>query len=136
MFFLGRAISVARMGIRSALRKCGSCFPSLGLTEPASDGRIRSSVLLYRIAGHYIASDRFMSDEGQVGRPAEDCVYYALTDTAHHYLYSLPTRRYGQVLDLGSGSGVAACFWRRMPQQVYATDIAPRCVLFTEFNRS
>ena len=134
MFFLGRAISttdwesVANQEIRIL-------FSDLGLTEPASEGRIRSSVLLYRVRGVYVASDRFTSDEGEVGRPAEDCVYYALTDTAHHYTHSLPTSRYGQVLDIGCGSGVAALLLALNAQQVYATDISSRCILFTEFNR-
>jgi methylase of polypeptide subunit release factors len=133
MLFLGRAISmqdwesVAPEDIRRV-------FSDLGLTEPASEGRIRCSVLLYRTRGFCIASDRFTSDEGQVGRPEEDCVYYALTDTAHHYLYSLPDRRIGQVLDIGTGSGIAALILSPNAQQVYATDISPRCVLFTEFN--
>ena len=39
------------------------------------------------------------------------------------------------MLDLGSGSGVAALILAPNAQQVYATDIAPRCILFTEFNR-
>ena len=134
MFFLGRAISVAEWE-SIAPSEMRTVFSELGLTEPASEGRVRSSVLLYRIRGAYIASDRFTSDEGQVGRPAEDCVYYALTDTAHHYLHSLPMSRYRRVLDLGCGSGVAAVSWPHA-EQVYATDIASRCILFTEFNRT
>ena len=133
MLFLGRAISVEDWE-SVASKEIRAVFSDLGLTEPASQGRIRSSVLLYRVRGFLIASDRFTSDEGQVGRPEEDCVYYALTDTAHHYLYSLPDRRIGQALDIGSGSGVAALLLSPYARQVYATDIAPRCVLFTEFN--
>ena len=134
MLFLGRAISIPDWE-SVAPHEIRILFSDLGLTEPASEGRIRSGVLLYRMRGIYIASDRFTSDEGQVGRPAEDCVYYALTDTAHYYLHSLPTSRYGQALDLGCGSGVAALFLASNAQRVYATDIAPRCILFTEFNR-
>ena len=134
MLFLGRAISVLDWE-SAASPEIRIAFSDLGLTEPASEGRIRSGVLLYRIRGAYIASDRFTNDEGQVGRPAEDCVYYALTDTAHYYLHSLPTRRYGHVLDIGCGSGVAALLLAPHAEQVYATDIAPRCILFTEFNR-
>ncbi len=133
MLFLGRAISVEDWE-SVASKEIRTVFSDLGLTEPASQGRIRSSVLLYRMRGFLIASDRFTSDEGQVGRPEEDCVYYALTDTAHHYLYSLPDRRVGQALDIGTGSGVAALLLSPNTRQVYATDIAPRCVLFTEFN--
>jgi SAM-dependent methyltransferase len=134
MLFLGRAISVADWE-SVANEQIRILFSDLGLTEPASEGRIRSSVLLYKVRGIYVASDRFTSDEGQVGRPAEDCVYYALTDTAHHYLYSLPAKPYGQVLEIGCGSGVAALLLALNAQQVYATDISPRCILFTEFNR-
>jgi methylase of polypeptide subunit release factors len=134
MLFLGRAISIADWE-SVAPHEIRTVCSDLGLTEPASEGRIRSSVLLYRMRGVYIASDRFTTDEGKVGRPAEDCVYYALTDTAHYYLHSLPAGRYGQVLDLGCGSGVAALLLAPNAQQVYATDIAPRCILFTEFNR-
>jgi methylase of polypeptide subunit release factors len=135
LFFLGRAISISDWE-SVAPESIRTVFSDMGLTEPASNGRIRCSVLLYRSHDKYVVSDRFMSDDGVVGRPAEDCVYYALTDTAHHYLYSLPTsRRYAQVLDIGSGSGVAALILSPNAKQVYATDIAPRCVLFTEFNR-
>lgn len=135
MFFLGRAIPMSEWEA-AAPPQIRATFSDLGLSEPASNGRIRCSVLLYLTHDKYVVSDRFMTDEGQVGRPAEDCVYYALTDTAHHYLYSLPVnRRYGQVLDIGSGSGVAALILAPNSKQVYATDIAPRCILFTEFNR-
>src|SRR3954447_3788699 len=134
MFFLGRAIELSEWE-SVASPEVRTVFSDLGFTEAASNNRIRCSVLLYRTHGMYIASDRFMTDEGQVGRPAEDCVYYALTDTAHHYLYSLPSRPYGQVLDIGTGSGVAALILSPNAKQVYATDIAPRCILFTEFNR-
>lgn len=134
MFFLGRAIEVGEWEF-VAPADVRAVFSDLGLTEPASKDRIRCSVLIYRTHGIYIASDRFMNDEGVVERPAEDCVYYALTDTAHHYLYSLPSRRYGHVLDIGTGSGVAALILAPNAKQVYATDIAPRCVLFAEFNR-
>lgn len=131
MFFLGRAISREEWEAAAP----PEAFEALGLIEPASQNRIRSSVLIYRPYGVYICSDRFTDDDGKVGRPAEDCVYYALTETAHHYLYSLPKKQYGQALEIGSGSGVAALMLARNTNQVYATDISPRCVLFTEFNR-
>lgn len=134
MLFLGRAISqedwesVTTPEIREI-------FSDLGLTEPASRDRVRCSVLLYKTHGYYIISDRFTSDEGKVGRPEEDCVYYALTETANHYLYSLPgDKRYKQVLDIGTGSGIAALILSKNAERVVATDISPRCTLFTEFN--
>lgn len=135
LLFLGRAIKPEEWEA-AAPAPVRMVFSDLGLIEPASEDRVRCSVLLYRTHGKYVASDRFMNDEGLVGRPAEDCVYYALTDTAHHYLYSLPVSGpHGRVLDIGTGSGIAALILAPQATQVIATDIAPRCVLFTEFNR-
>jgi methylase of polypeptide subunit release factors len=117
-----------------APKEVRTAFSDLGLIEPASHGRIRSSVVLYRVSDVYVASDRFMTDEGEVVRPAEDSVYYALTETAQHYIHSLPRRPCGQVLDIGSGSGVAALLLSAHAEQILATDITERSVLFTEFN--
>jgi SAM-dependent methyltransferase len=134
MFFLGRAVAVEEWE-RSAPDEVRIAFSDLGLVEPASEDRLRASVLLYRIRGVYIASDRFTDDEGVAGLPNQDCVYYALTETAQRYLQSLPDDRYGTVLDLGCGSGVAGLILASRAQQVYTTDIAPRCTHFAEFNR-
>src|SRR3954452_7469277 len=70
LFFLGRAISMGEWEA-VAPESIRAVFSDLGLTEAASNGRIRCSVLLYRSHDKYIVSDRFMSDEGVVGRPAE-----------------------------------------------------------------
>ena len=48
------------------------------------------SCLLYRMRDVYVTSDRFMTDDGLVGKPPDYSVYYALTETAQHYLWSLP----------------------------------------------
>ena len=133
MFFLGRAIAPSEWEA-CATREVRTAFSDLGLIEPASGGRIRASVLLYRLSDVYVTSDRFMTDEGEVVRPAEDSVYYALTETAQHYVHSLPRRSCGQVLDIGSGSGVASLLMAPHAEQIVATDITERCVLFTEFN--
>ena len=49
LFFLGRAISVGEWE-SAAPQPIRNVFSDLGLTEPASNGRVRCSVLLYRIA--------------------------------------------------------------------------------------
>jgi methylase of polypeptide subunit release factors len=133
MFFLGRAISTSEWEA-VASGEVRTAFSDLGLIEPASNGRIRSSVVLYRISDVYVTSDRFTTDEGEVVRPAEDSVYYALTETAQHYIHSLPRRPCGRVLDIGSGSGVASLLLAGHAEQIVATDITDRSVLFTEFN--
>ena len=133
MFFLGRAISPSELEA-VAPNEVRTALSDLGLVEPASNGRLRASALVYRLSNAYVTSDRFMSDEGEVGRPAEDSVYYALTETAQHYVHSLPRRPCGQVLDIGSGSGVASLLLAPYAEQIVATDITERSVLFTEFN--
>jgi methylase of polypeptide subunit release factors len=134
MLFLGRAISPQEWedAVPASVRES---FHALGLIEPASNDRVRASCLLYRLRDVYVTSDRFMTDEGQVGRPAQDSVYYSLTETAQHYLWSLPTKQYERALEIGSGSGVAALLIAKNCEEMYATDIAPRCILYSEFNR-
>ena len=134
MLFLGRAVPSAEWEA-AAPADVREAFSALGIVEPASDGRVRASCLLYRMRDVYVTSDRFMTDDGLVGKPPDYSVYYALTETAQHYLWSLPQGQYDRVLDLGSGSGAAALLLAKNCREVYATDIAPRCVLFTEFNR-
>jgi methylase of polypeptide subunit release factors len=134
MFFLGRAISAGDWNSAAPPDVRVACS-TLGLVEPASNDRVRSSCLLYRMQDVYVTSDRFMTDEGEVGKPADNSVYYALTETAQHYLWSLPKKSYDRVLDIGSGSGAAALLLAKRCREVYATDITARCVLYTEFNR-
>ena len=110
------------MGICCAALRSRTVCLDLGFTEPASEGRIRSSVLLYRMRGVDVASDRFTTYEGKVGRPAEDCVYGA-TDCSLRLTLCLLLR---PGVDLGLRIGNATHPLRRRMRSRSMTDIAPR----------
>jgi SAM-dependent methyltransferase len=93
-----------------------------------------SPVLLYPIAGLWIASDRFRNpDRSELAH--RDFVYLALTRSASDFLELMPNSPCSSFLDLGCGAGVATLFAARdFAQHAWAIDISARSVHFTEFS--
>jgi SAM-dependent methyltransferase len=64
-----------------------------------------------------------------------DVVYPAIFDTTRRFLDGLPQTPCDAMLDIGTGTGIAAMLGAGKARQVWATDITARAVRFAEFNR-
>ena len=64
-----------------------------------------------------------------------DVVYPAILDTTRRFLQDLPDTACDAMLDIGTGTGIAALIGARSARHVWATDITARAVRFAEINR-
>jgi SAM-dependent methyltransferase len=95
-----------------------------------------ATTALYPTYGIWIASDRWTSPELAPIRAAVDVVYPAITPNTGHFLESLPCDSCDSLLDLCSGSGIAAMLAAsKYAREVLATDITEASELSVEFNR-
>ena len=110
----------------------------LGLLAADTDesGRVYSPVCLYPVRQLYIASDRWTNPDGSSYAPPADIVYPAITRNTYRFLAMLPEQPCERLLDLCSGSGVAALLAASsIARQAWAVDITARSTRFAEFNR-
>jgi SAM-dependent methyltransferase len=82
-----------------------------------------------------MASDRASSPDGAMPAASADMVYPPAIDTTAVFLLTLPETPCEALLDLGTGSGIAALDSARYAGHAWGTDIAERSVQFAEFNR-
>jgi methylase of polypeptide subunit release factors len=95
-----------------------------------------ATTALYPTYGIWIASDRWTSPELAPIRVAVDVVYPAITPNTAHFMETLPSDPCDSLLDLCSGSGIAAMLAAsRYAREVLATDITEASELSVEFNR-
>jgi len=95
-----------------------------------------ATVLLYPVASLYIASDRGMGIDKSDITSEREIVYPAITINTRRFLDSLPETPCESLLDLCSGSGIAAFVGAvRYAQHAWSCDLAERSVYFAEFNR-
>ena len=95
-----------------------------------------STVFLYPVASLYIASDRGMAVDKSDITSEREIVYPAITTNTRRFLDCLPQTSCESLLDLCSGSGIAAFVGAaRYAQHAWSCDLAERSVLFAEFNR-
>lgn len=95
-------------------------------------GACQSTVLLYPVGSHYIASDRPAAADG---KPEEaDIVYSALNESTRRFLAALPSTPCENFLELCAGTGIAALRAARQAGQAWAVDISARATLFARFN--
>jgi SAM-dependent methyltransferase len=100
--------------------------------DPADPGRSIAPVGLCPTRGLYLVSDRGPAASPQAG----DLVYPAILENTQDFLNSIPDARCGSLLDLGTGTGVAALLAARdYAGHAWACDITPRSAHFAEFNR-
>jgi SAM-dependent methyltransferase len=110
----------------------------LGLIErnPANEDEICATVSLYSTAGVYVISDRWNHPDRTPFKPPEDVVYPAIVSNAQYFLRFLPRTPCRNLLDIGTGSGVAALTGaKHFAERATGIDIAQRSCLFAEFNR-
>src|ERR1700754_2597471 len=106
---------------------------AVGDDEPAK--AYYASVFLYPVAGLLIASDRHNSPDGSLFVAPPDIVFPAINGGTLLFLKLLPESRVEQILDIGSGTGVAALRLNDSAPRVIAADITARASHFAEFNR-
>ena len=104
--------------------------------DNAQPGRCYSPVAIYPVRGLFIASDRWKNPDGSPVAAIDDYVFPAIHLLTHQFLELLPTSSCETLLDLGSGTGIAALLAsQEYARQSWAVDITARATQFGEFNR-
>ena len=110
----------------------------LGLVEadPASPERLISPVMLAPHGELAFASDRYCAPGGGPYQAPDDAVYPAVTKATGEFLRLLPQTPCQRLLDLCSGTGVAAitAACGGVAEQAWAADILARAAHFARFN--
>src|SRR5262249_8067288 len=94
-----------------------------------------STVFLYPVAGMLIASDRHNNPDGSPFVPPEDIVFPAINNGTLLFLKVISKTPTEDVLDIGSGSGIAALVLSKNAKRAVASDIPERSTHFASFNR-
>jgi len=98
--------------------------------------RVFASVALYPVGGLFIASDRWTLPQGDLTELAEDFVFSAITPNTSQFIATLPKEPCDALLDLCSGTGVAALdAATRGCRATWAVDITKRSTEMAHFNR-
>jgi len=102
--------------------------------HPAQPERCYSPVALYPVDDLFIASDRWKTLDGSP--IAKDYVFPAIHPLTHDFLALLPHGPCERLLDLCSGTAIAALRASRCyARQSWAVDITERATRLGEFNR-
>ena len=90
---------------------------------------------LFPTRGMVLAGDRAAAPDGAALPMTSDAVYPAAIGNTVAFLATLPETPCDALLDIGTGTGVAALDGARYARHAWGTDIAARSVQFAEFNR-
>jgi methylase of polypeptide subunit release factors len=93
-----------------------------------------SPVFLSPIGEMLVASDRNINPNGSPFVPSADFVFPAISQGTIDFLRILPKSPAAEVLELGSGTGIAAFYLSRYCGRVVASDITSRSTHFARFN--
>ena len=112
-------------------------FDRLGLLarDHAPQGMVFATAAILPAYGVWTLCDRGAAPDGSRTPYPPDIVYPPVFDTTQSFMAELPSTPCDSMLDMGTGTGVAALRGARQARQVWATDITDRSVLFAEFNR-
>jgi SAM-dependent methyltransferase len=95
----------------------------------ALPGLIYATIAILRVAGELIVCDWAGAPDGSDDL-LPDRLYPPIFDNTLRYLASLPTTPCDAMLELGTGTGIAAILGARHARRVWATDITARAVHF------
>lgn len=107
---------------------------NLLMTDPDYPGCLYSPVPVYALPSVLAACDRSFAPNGDRCTGPADLVYPPAYANTLLFMDRLPRVECDAVLDIGTGSGVAAMIAAPLARHVVATDIASRSVHFAEFN--
>ena len=127
---------IARTQLESLLgADATALLEHLNLVFPLDETQTSAAVALYPIEHLHIASDRYNSADTSQFEGFDDIVYPCLFETTARFLRTLPRTPCGPVLDLCSGTGVAALLLAKTSEHTYAADITERSRQFALFNQ-
>ena len=132
LFVEGKPIASAAFEV---LTGASALLQRLNLISQMNDTEVAATVALYPIEHLYIASDRYNSADGLAFEGFDDIVYPCLFETTARFIRILPRTPCGPVLDLCSGTGVAALLLAKTSEHTYAADLTERCAQFALFNQ-
>jgi SAM-dependent methyltransferase len=114
-----------------------AALESLGLLlrDPDRPELRYSTAALFHAGGVLTACDRGIAPDGTRCPLPEDIVYPAVFENTREFLERIPRTACDAMLEIGTGTGVAAIIGSQFAKQVWATDISSRAVRFAEFNR-
>jgi methylase of polypeptide subunit release factors len=114
-----------------------AAIEGLGLFMPqALTGEVcRATLALYPTEGLYIGSDHGEAGPVSNWRAPADIVFPAIGDATQRFMSLMPRTPCGDMLDLCSGTGIAALVGAaRFAQRAWAVDITERSTRFARFN--
>jgi len=97
-------------------------------------GMVFATAAILPAFGVWTLCDRGAAPDGSRTPYPPDVVYPPVFDTTQRFIGELPSTPCDAMLDLGTGTGIAALLGARQARQVWATDITDRAVCFAEFN--
>jgi SAM-dependent methyltransferase len=115
----------------AALERLNLVRPYATATE---GGACLATVCLYPVAGLLIASDPIFNPDGTHYSPPSDLVFAAISPGTLQFLRVISLAPARAVLDLCTGSGVAALLLSQTADQATAVDITARSAHFARFN--
>jgi SAM-dependent methyltransferase len=102
--------------------------------DPRFPGLVYATVAILRVAGELTVCDWDRAPDGSDGPLPPDFVFPPVFDNTLRYLASLPSTPCEAMLEIGTGSGIAAIMGARHARQVWATDITSRAVHFASLS--
>lgn len=135
VFVVGRRIEHSLfLAVPQRLRQA---VTDLGLLvdEPGRTGFLYCPVALYPTQGRYVVSDRWNRTDGKVADGFSDCVYPAITRNTQFFMHTLPGTPCEALLELFSGTGLAAFVGAAHAKRAWAVDITERATVCAEFGR-
>jgi SAM-dependent methyltransferase len=105
--------------------------------DPEFPGHQYAPCALFAFPGGLVtACDRCCSPGAEEHSPwPSDVLYPPLFENTLNFVGRLPTRHCEAMLDIGTGTGIAALASSQYARQIWASDITHRAAYFAEFNR-